>query len=564
MSQEVRAADSSTADAWLTGADARFDLQLRARILATLFAAGATLALLTAALPHSSRANVAGVLAIVGVAYALAALLFWSAGRLAAAALPLALAGGTTLITLVAYFSAENPSPLIFLYLWVFLYSAYFFTTRMLIAQVAYVGATYAILLTERAPLERITAWWLVGMGTLAVAAIVIRVMREHVEMLIARLHDTARSDPLTLLTNRRGFREALDLELVRARRRDGEVTVIVGDVDRLKEVNDRSGQQVGDAALRQIAQLLDAGKRAGDSLARVGGGEFALVLPDTDHHGALVIAERLRCGVREEFRATTSPITISFGIAGYPRGGETAAALLRSTGEALQAAKWNGGDRTMLHSPAMRIAPQLDGEGGDVAAERLLAVMLDLAETVDLRFSGTARHSETVGRYAEMMARELGLSEARTARVRLAGLMHDIGKVGVPDSILQKPERLTDDEFAVIKRHPQLGEQMLDHPSLSDIGGWVGAHHEQPDGHGYPRGLSDEQIPLEARILAVADAYEAMTSDRSYRASLDHAAAREELERCAGAQFDAHVVQALISLLDHETERAAVALGHS
>jgi diguanylate cyclase (GGDEF)-like protein/putative nucleotidyltransferase with HDIG domain len=564
MSQEASAVDSSTADAWLTGADAKFDLQLRARILATLFAAGATLALLTAALPHSSRANVAGVLAIVGVAYAVAALLFWSAGRLAAAALPLALAGGTTLITLVAYFSAENPSPLIFLYLWVFLYSAYFFTTRMLIAQIAYVGATFAILLTQRAPLERITAWWFVGMGTLAVAAIVIRVMREHVEVLIARLYDTARSDPLTLLTNRRGFREALDLELVRARRRDGEVTVIVGDVDHLKEVNDRSGQQVGDAALRQIAQLLDAGKRAGDSLARVGGGEFALVLPDTDHHGALVIAERLRCSVREEFRATASAITISFGIAGYPRGGETAAALLRSTGEALQAAKWNGGDRTMLHSRAMRIAPQLDGEGGDVAAERLLAVMLDLAETVDLRFSGTARHSETVGRYAEMMARELGLSEARTARVRLAGLMHDIGKVGVPDSILQKPERLTDDEFAVIKRHPQLGEQMLDHPSLSDIGGWVGAHHEQPDGHGYPRGRSGEQIPLEARILAVADAYEAMTSDRSYRASLDHAAAREELERCAGAQFDARVVQALISLLDRETERAAVALAHS
>jgi putative nucleotidyltransferase with HDIG domain len=189
---------------------------------------------------------------------------------------------------------------------------------------------------------------------------------------------------------------------------------------------------------------------------------------------------------------------------------------------------------------------------------------MLDLAETVDLRFSGTARHSETVGRYAEMMARELGLSEARVGRVRLAGLMHDIGKVGVPDSILQKPSTLSDDEFDVIKRHPELGAQMLDHPSLADVGKWVGAHHEQPDGRGYPRGLSGEQIPLEARILAVADAYEAMTSDRSYRSSLDHAAAKRELERCAGAQFDARVVHALISLLERETERALVALGHS
>jgi diguanylate cyclase (GGDEF)-like protein/putative nucleotidyltransferase with HDIG domain len=564
MSQEVRAADVVIADARLTQADTSFDLGLRARILAALFAAGGTLALLTAALPHSSRANIAGVLAVVAAAYATAGLLFWSAGRLAAGALPAVLGGGTTLITLVAYFSAEKPSPLIFLYLWVFLYSAYFFTTTMLVAQIAYVGVMFAILLVARSPLERITGWWFVGMGTLAVAAIVIRVMRAHVDVLIERLYDSARSDPLTQLTNRRGFREALDLELARARRRDGEVTVIVGDVDHFKEVNDRSGRQVGDAALQRIAQLLAAGKRDGDSLARVGGGEFALVLPDTDQHGAFVIAERLRCSVRDEFRADASPVTISFGIAGYPRCGETAAALLRSTGEALQATKWNGGDRTMLHSPAMRIAPQLDGEGQDIAAERLLAVMLDLAETVDLRFSGTARHSETVGRYAEMMARELGLSEARVGRVRLAGLMHDIGKVGVPDSILQKPAKLSDAEFEVIKRHPELGAQMLDHPSLADVGEWVGAHHEQPDGRGYPRGLSGEQIPLEARILAVADAYEAMTSDRSYRSSLDHAAAKRELERCAGAQFDARVVHALISLLEHETERALVTLGHS
>jgi putative nucleotidyltransferase with HDIG domain len=217
-----------------------------------------------------------------------------------------------------------------------------------------------------------------------------------------------------------------------------------------------------------------------------------------------------------------------------------------------------------MLHSPSMRSAPQLDGEGGDIAAERLLSVMLDVAETVDLRFSGTARHSETVGRYAEMMARELGLSEARTERVRLAGLLHDIGKVGVPDSILQKPARLSEEELAVIRRHPELGAQMLDHAGLADVRAWVGAHHEQPDGRGYPQGLHGDAIPLEARIIAVADAYEAMTSDRSYRSSLDHAAAQRELERCAGTQFDPRVVRALVSLLERETERAVVALGRA
>jgi diguanylate cyclase (GGDEF)-like protein/putative nucleotidyltransferase with HDIG domain len=475
--------------------------------------------------------------------------------------LPLALGSGTTLITAVAYFSAEDPSPLIFLYLWVFLYSAYFFTTREMLLQIAYVAVTYAIMLTARSPVARLTAWWLVGMGTLAVAAVVIRVMREHVQELIARLYDSARSDPLTGLSNRRGFREALDLELARARRRGGQLTVIVGDVDHFKEVNDRSGQQVGDMALRRLAQLLVRGKRTIDAVARVGGEEFALVLPDTDQHGAFTIGERLRSEVRKEFRGDAVPITISFGVASYPRDGETAAALLRATDEALQAAKWNGCDLTMLHSPAMRSAAQLDGEGENIAAERLLSVMLDLAETVDLRFSGTARHSETVGRYAEMMARELGLSEQRTERVRLAGLLHDIGKVGVPDSILQKPGPLSEAEANVIKRHPELGAQMLDHASLADVREWVGAHHEQPDGHGYPKGLRGDAIPLEARILAVADAYEAMTSDRAYRSSLDHAAAREELERCAGTQFDARVVHALGSLVGRETERAVAAL---
>lgn len=538
-----------------------FDPGLEGQILAALFAAGATLAVLTIALPHSSRANALGVLVISGLAYVVAGLLTWQADRVAAGVLALTLASGSTLITGVAYYSAVSPSPLIFLYLWVFLYSAYFFSTKVMIAQIVYVGVVYGLLLAIRTSVQSVASWWLVGMGTLAVAAIVIRVMRERADGLIARLYDAVRSDALTRLANRRAFREVLDLELARARRHDGQVTVIVGDLDHFKQVNDRSGHHVGDTALQRVARLLERGKRNVDMLARVGGEEFALVLPDTDQHGAFIIGERLRSELREEFRGDAVPITISFGIASYPRHGATAAALLRATDEALQAAKWSGCDRTMLHSPAMRGAPQLDGGTEDIASERLLAVMLDLAEAVDLRFSGSARHSETVGRYAEMMARELGLSEQRTSRVRLAGMLHDIGKVGVPDSILQKPTRLSDAEFEVIKRHPELGAQMLDSPSLADVREWVGAHHEQPDGNGYPRGLHGEAIPIEARIIAVADAYEAMTSDRSYRSSLDHTAARVELTRCAGTQFDARVVEALIAVIERESERAVLAL---
>ncbi len=554
-------ADLRTPDAQ-TGAS--FGTELTARILATLFAAGATLALLTIALPHSSHMHVGIVLAIVATAYAVSGLLAWRAAHLQRRALPWALASGSTLIGLVAYFTAPSPSPLVFLYLWIFLYSAYFFSTGQMAAQIAYVAVGYCALLLLRLSVERATAWWLVGMGTMGVAALVIRTIRARVEALIAQLFDAARTDPITRLSNRRGFRELLDLELARARRREGRLSVIVGDLDRFEEVNDRSGHQVGDLALQRVARLLERGKRDVDAVARVGGKQFALVLPDTDAHGAFVVGERLRSELRDEFLGDAVPITISFGVAGYPRDGETAAALLRATEEAQQAARWSGGDRTMLHDPAMRNLPVSEGQGRDIASERFVAVMLDLAEAIDLRFSGSARHSETVGRYAEMMARELGLSAQLTSRVRLAGLLHDIGKVGVPDSILHKPGRLTAEELAVIRRHPELGAQMLSHPSLADVREWVGSHHEQPDGRGYPRGLKGEEVTLQARIIAVADAYEAMTSERSYRSSMDHTAAREELERCAGTQFDARVVRALCTLLEREGERAELALGRS
>jgi diguanylate cyclase (GGDEF)-like protein/putative nucleotidyltransferase with HDIG domain len=554
-------ADSSAPTASSRGDGTHFDTSLTARVLAGLFAAGATLALLTVALPHSARASEVGLLSIVGNAYLVAGLLLWWARRLPARVLPLGLAWGSTLVTGVAYFSGESPSPLVFFYLWVFLYSSYFFTTRQMAVQIAYAGLAYGGLLIARPPAAGVPAWWIVGMGTLAVAAILIRLMRERVELLIERLYDAARADPLTMLSNRRGFRELLDLELERARRGQSQMTVVVGDLDHFKEVNDRSGHHVGDAALQRVARVLDEGKRQLDGVARVGGEEFALILPDTDDHGAFVLAERLRCELRDEFLGDAVPVTISFGVANYPQHGETAAALLRAADEALYAAKGSGRNRTVLHSPALRELSRQDGDARDIAGERFLAVVLDLAEAVDLRFSGSARHSETVGRYAEMMARELGFSEQRISRVRLAGMLHDIGKVGVSDSILSKSEKLTPEEFDIITRHPGLGAQILEHPSLTDVSQWVGAHHERPDGRGYPLGLSGGEIPLEARILAVADAYEAMTSHRSYRASMTHAAACSELQRCAGTQFDPRVVKALLGVLERETERAEKAL---
>ncbi|HEX4115567.1 MAG TPA: diguanylate cyclase [Solirubrobacteraceae bacterium] len=542
-------------------AGANFQTSLMAEVLAGLFAAGATLAALTVALPHPSAQNDLGLLLIVANAYAVAGVLHWRARKLPPWTLPLALAWGSSLITGVAYFSGASPSPLVFFYLWIPLYASYFLTRRETALQVAYVGLAYGALLALRPPSSGAPAWWLVGMGTLLVAAIVITTMRGRVESLIAKLYDAARTDPLTSLANRRGFRELLDLELERARRGETEMTVLVGDLDRFKEVNDRSGHQVGDAALQRVARLLDGGKRQIDSAARVGGEEFALILPGSGADGAFVLAERLRGALAEEFAEDSVAITISFGLATYPEHGETAASLLRAADEALYAAKDSGRNRTVRHSPLLRELVQVSGGARDIEGERFLAVMLDLAEAVDLRFSGSARHSETVGRYAEMMARELGLSDRHVSRVRLAGMLHDIGKIGVPDEILRKPGRLTEEELLVIRRHPELGVQILEHPSLADVRTWVGAHHERPDGLGYPLGISGDEVPLEARIVAVADAYEAMTSDRSYRDSIGHSNAQAELRRCAGSQFDLRVVEAFLATLERESQRAQASL---
>jgi HD-GYP domain-containing protein (c-di-GMP phosphodiesterase class II) len=146
--------------------------------------------------------------------------------------------------------------------------------------------------------------------------------------------------------------------------------------------------------------------------------------------------------------------------------------------------------------------------------------------------------------------------------RIRAAGVLHDIGKLGVADAVLKKPGALTDEEWAEMRRHPELGARILDHANLRDISGWVLAHHERIDGRGYPLGLSGADIPLEARILAVADAYEAMTADRAYRAALGHDAAQEELRAGAGTQFDPEVVEAFLAVLSPRVRRPRRTIG--
>jgi diguanylate cyclase (GGDEF)-like protein len=182
-------------------------------------------------------------------------------------------------------------------------------------------------------------------------------------------------------------------------------------------------------------------------------------------------------------------------------------------------------------------------------SSERLEAVLL-LAETLDLRDPGTGRHSRTVGDYARRTAIALDLSPEHVRRVQAAGVLHDLGKLGVADAVLYKPGPLDDAEWREVKRHPEVGARILEHAGLLDLAPWVRSHHERVDGRGYPSGLSDGAIPLEAKILAVADAYEAMTADRPYRAGVGAAEAEAELRRCVGSQFDDRVVEAFLAAL--------------
>jgi putative nucleotidyltransferase with HDIG domain len=228
----------------------------------------------------------------------------------------------------------------------------------------------------------------------------------------------------------------------------------------------------------------------------------------------------------------------------------------MRAADEALYVAKTLGRDRSVIHSAEVGaiISGNPERAGSDHAQ---LATVLSLAEALDVRDTGTARHSQTVGRYSELMGRALGLAREHVERIRLAGVLHDIGKIGVPDSILRKPGALNDDEYSQMRKHPEIGARILGGSGLEDIRRWILAHHERPDGHGYPHGLSEEEIPLEAKILAVADAYEAMTSDRVYRRSIGEEAARDELRRHSGRQFDPRVVEAFLQILDREDRDA-------
>src|SRR5215213_2740809 len=370
-----------------------------------------------------------------------------------------------------------------------------------------------------------------------------------------ARISDSARTDPLTGLLNRRTLEELLDLELERATRAERPLSVIVGDLDSFAAVNERHGHAAGDSALQLVAADCLKWKRRIDQAARIGGEEFALLLPETDERGAFIVAERLRRATHRTFAELSMPLTISFGVASSPAHGADPVTLLRAADRAMAAAKDLGSDRTVIYSD--EVARRLAESGGEGDGQLQLATLIALAEALDIRDTGTGQHSHTVGRYSELMARELGFEEQHVERVRLAGVLHDIGKIGISDHVLSKPGPLDADEWQEMYTHPEIAARLLSRPEFDDLRAWILAHHERPDGLGYPHGLAGDEIPVEARILAVADAYEAMTADRVYRPSLGAELARAELKAGSGNQFDPDVVSTFVRALDAGQARA-------
>jgi diguanylate cyclase (GGDEF)-like protein/putative nucleotidyltransferase with HDIG domain len=385
-----------------------------------------------------------------------------------------------------------------------------------------------------------------------ALALLVVIVhQRREIAMLGLRLSEASRVDALTGLLNRRAFEEMLDFELDRSRRTGRPVSLIIGEIDGLGRLNAERGHAAGDSALQQLANDMAKWKRRIDSAGRLGGEKFGVILPETDEEGAFLVAERLRRASRRTFAADALPLTVSFGVAGYPEHGDQFGVLKGAAVRAVHAAHELGRDRSVIYCPDLE---RMLAEAPDPsAAEPRIADLIGLAEELDVRDSGVGGHSHAVGDYAELMARELGFGADHVERIRLAGVLHDIGKTGVSDRLMSKPGPLDPDEWRSIRTHPEIGARLLAHPELEDLGAWVLAHHERPDGKGYPHGLEGDDIPMEARILAVADAYEAMTSERPYRSSLGDGAAADELRAGAGTQFDTQVVTVLLAALERQ-----------
>ncbi len=383
-----------------------------------------------------------------------------------------------------------------------------------------------------------------------------------HLAERLTEVWTQATVDHLTGVLNRQAVLAHLATEIERAARFNHQLSVVMVDLDHFKRLNDSHGHAAGDLILRRIAEALQENVRAIDVVGRYGGEEFLLVLPETDVDAAASLAEKLRRLVaREEvalddgYRASA---TLSAGVAGGLGGHLDLESLVRDADNAMYSAKALGRDQVYVFHELEEnglvrraaIAPSARDHAIEVGRAAFGAATDSLTAALDSRASFAGKPSSMIAGAAVELANHMGLPESEVERIRVASLLHDLGKLAIPDAILTKPGELDDPEWRIVSEHPKIGQVILEQAgALRDAATIVLHHHEWFDGRGYPHGLAGEEIPVGARIVAIADAYEAMVAGRPYRDAITHEAALREIRRHSGMQFDPELVQRFIEL---------------
>jgi diguanylate cyclase (GGDEF)-like protein/putative nucleotidyltransferase with HDIG domain len=354
-----------------------------------------------------------------------------------------------------------------------------------------------------------------------------------------------AETDGLTMLRNHRSYQTDLREALAMSASTREQLSLVMVDIDNFKSINDRFGHPTGDQVLKMLAALMRE-EYGSEGCYRIGGEEFALLLPREGGQAAYTALERLHGRLWQTSFPHGEPVTVSVGIATYPHMAGERDELQRVADSALYWAKNHGKNRSCVYSPnVVRIySPEELAETAERHAR--LKAAEGLIRVVDAKDTYAGAHSQSVSRLVEGIARAMELDDQTVEQVRLAGLLHDLGKIAIPDKILQKPGKLDPQELAIMREHAELGYRLLEGLGVSPVDRWIRHHHEWWDGSGYPMGLAGEDIPLGSRIILVADAYDAMTSDRVYRSATSSADAVAELRRRCWTQFDARIVAAL------------------
>jgi diguanylate cyclase (GGDEF)-like protein len=421
------------------------------------------------------------------------------------------------------------------------------------------------VLLGVAALLERTRPEWFGVFGALALALIVIVLARglllalEH-----GRLFVQSVTDPLTGLYSHRYFQDQLSVELDRAVRYSEELAVVVLDLDDFGAFNARFGHLEGDRLLASLGVRLGT-LVTGDSLAaRLGGDEFGILLPGYDARRAAIFTQHVLDVIGVECGMEPGELSASAGVAAYPEHGEEGAKLLHLADGALFHAKETGKSRVVVFDESR--VPDLSAHERIERLERQsrISAVQALAAAVDARDPDTRFHALRVAEYATRLAQHLELSDDRVRFLEIAAIVHDVGKIAIQDSVLKKKGALDPAEWDEIRSHPEQGQRILAATGLPDLVPAVRSHHERWDGSGYPDGLVGTEIPFEARLLALCDAYEAMTSERVFRHAATVEQARQEIIAGSGSQFDPRLAEEFLGMLDAETlaPRTTAAVG--